>query len=200
MSSNQQVWESHYKEARSAQSFPDENVVRYLTRFFRDTPWDQSFQTLDCGTGSGRNYSFLKTFPGKHFGCDFALNSVEGKENHCQASIIDLPFQQNAFDIVLCWGVLHYLEPEMTKKAIDNLFRVLKPGGRLFCTVRSDEDTHLTKTLKEGDLAGGYARLFTKDNALSLFSDFAQRDYGFILRQPLGQEGRIAHHMIEAKK
>jgi ubiquinone/menaquinone biosynthesis C-methylase UbiE len=200
MSENQQVWENHYQQSRSAQSFPDENVVRYLSRLYRDKAWKGSFRSLDCGTGSGRNYAFLKKFPGEHFACDFAYNIMEGKENHCQASIVNLPFQENSFELVLCWGVLHYLKPEMTEEAIESLYRVIKPGGRLFCTVRSDQDTHLMKTLSDGDLAGGYARLFTKQAALSLFRRFSNRNYGFIMRQPLRQDEYIAHHMIEAQK
>lgn len=40
----------------------------------------------------------------------------------------NLPFEDNTFDYVYSWGVLHH-SPN-TKKSIAELFRVLKPGGR----------------------------------------------------------------------
>jgi 2-polyprenyl-3-methyl-5-hydroxy-6-metoxy-1,4-benzoquinol methylase len=40
-----------------------------------------------------------------------------------------LPFDDNSFDYVYSWGVLHH-SPN-TKKSISELFRVLKPGGKV---------------------------------------------------------------------
>jgi len=39
-----------------------------------------------------------------------------------------LPFDDNSFDIVYSWGVLHH-SPD-TEKAIEEVYRVLRPGGR----------------------------------------------------------------------
>jgi ubiquinone/menaquinone biosynthesis C-methylase UbiE len=40
-----------------------------------------------------------------------------------------LPFDDNMFDLVYSWGVLHHTPN--TKKAIAEVYRVLKPGGRI---------------------------------------------------------------------
>ena len=48
----------------------------------------------------------------------------------------DLPFEDNKFDIVYSWGVLHHAKNTM--KCISEAVRVLKPGGTLKIMVYSD--------------------------------------------------------------
>jgi len=40
-----------------------------------------------------------------------------------------LPFEDNSFDLVYSWGVLHHI-PDM-QKSINEVYRVLKPGGKI---------------------------------------------------------------------
>jgi ubiquinone/menaquinone biosynthesis C-methylase UbiE len=49
--------------------------------------------------------------------------------NFCQANAEELPFKTETFDCVCSMGVLHHTPT--TAKAINEIFRVLKPGGRL---------------------------------------------------------------------
>ena len=44
-----------------------------------------------------------------------------------KADICDLPFEENSFDIIFCNHVLEHIKDD--KKAIQELYRVLKPGG-----------------------------------------------------------------------
>lgn len=48
-----------------------------------------------------------------------------------EASIQSLPFESEKFDLVWCAGVLMIVDDESA--ALDELLRVLKPGGILFC-------------------------------------------------------------------
>lgn len=70
---------------------------------------------------------------------DLTPNAVEFMRQHMQAvgataegisvgNALDLPFEDNAFDAVWSNGVLHATGD--TRKAISEVFRVLKPGGR----------------------------------------------------------------------
>jgi len=43
-----------------------------------------------------------------------------------KADICDLPFEDNTFDVVFCNHVLEHIEDD--KKAMSELYRVLKPG------------------------------------------------------------------------
>ena len=44
-----------------------------------------------------------------------------------KADILDLPFEDNSFDIIFCNHVLEHIEDD--NKAMQELYRVLKPGG-----------------------------------------------------------------------
>ncbi|CEJ71713.1 Demethylrebeccamycin-D-glucose O-methyltransferase [Chryseobacterium oranimense G311] len=44
-----------------------------------------------------------------------------------KADILDLPFEDNSFDIVFCNHVLEHIEDDA--KAMSELYRVMKPGG-----------------------------------------------------------------------
>ncbi|MFZ5631077.1 MAG: methyltransferase domain-containing protein [Spirochaetota bacterium] len=199
--SNQSVWDNHYTRDRSRQQFPDENVVRLLRKTFSGKRLPTC---LDLGTGSGRHLPMLVEHFEKVCACDFSRESLliaaGDRVTTAQAALPELPFAAESFDFILCWGVLHYLENAAIVPAIARIREVLKPGAGVFLTLRSDQDTHLAMQLKRGDLAGGHAKLYSKDEALELFSGFGSVDYGFIARQPLGEAGLVAHHMLFARR
>jgi len=56
----------------------------------------------------------------------FELKKLNGKILECDA--VDLPFEDNYFDFVWSWGVIHH--SAKTIKIIKNIHRVLKPGGQ----------------------------------------------------------------------
>lgn len=200
--SNQQVWDSHYTRPRALQTYPDENVVRILKKdFSHPGPWTRA---LDLGAGSGRHLPLL----GEHFAevhaCDFSLNSLKlypkDRVAAVQAMLPDLPYADASWDFILCWGVLHYLPHPALLPALAEIHRVLKPGGRVFLTLRADTDTHLKAQLGGGDLKDGHAGLFSKAETIELFAGFSATQYGFISRQPLGEDSIVAHHMIAARR
>jgi SAM-dependent methyltransferase len=195
--SNQSVWDNHYTRSRARQQFPDENVVRLLRRKFNG---GKKSICLDLGTGSGRHLPLLSEHFEKVCACDFSRESLmiaaHEKIMIVQAALPELPFAAETFDFILCWGVLHYLDTTAIRPAMARIREALKPGAGVFLTLRSDQDTHLALQLKRGDLAGGQAKLYSKEEALSLFSAFTSVDYGFIARQPLGEAGLVAHHML----
>ena len=57
----------------------------------------------------------------------FKQNNLKG--NFVSASFTDIPFNDNTFDIVYSFGVLHHSEE--TQEGIDEIHRVLKPGGKI---------------------------------------------------------------------
>jgi SAM-dependent methyltransferase len=202
MADNRDVWENHYTRPKARQAYPDENVVRVLKKEF--THEIARGTALDLGSGSGRHLDLLREHFSRTLACDFSCNSLRlyASENFgaLQAALPELPFMSQAFDFILCWGVLHYLPEGALKPAIAEIYRILKPGGKIFLTLRSDSDTHLKAQLAHGDLKDGHAGLFSKTETLSLFQEFSRTSYGFIARQPLGEEHIVAHHMILAQK
>ena len=195
---SQSVWNKHYNRERSNLTIPDENVVRYVERLLRNENRPET--VLDAGCGSGRNLAYLQSLGLKAYGCDFAIEGLWPQRDVVNATISSLPFSDKAFDLVIVWGVFHYLESAKLNDAITEVNRILKPGGRLFTTYRSSEDTHLQKVLGSGDLARGSARLFDQEQAAATLKGFSDINFGYIMRIPLGEKEAIAHHVVEAIK
>lgn len=92
---------------------------------------------LDIGCGNG---NILKTLtgrrPGNYYGVDLSPAMIgEAKKrlpegvNLQIADVVNLPFADQSFDILLCNASFHhYEEPD---KAISEMHRVLRPGGTL---------------------------------------------------------------------
>lgn len=51
----------------------------------------------------------------------------------CQGSLLDLPLASRSFDLVFSWGVIHHTVDPI--RALDELVRVLRPGGTLVLAV-----------------------------------------------------------------
>jgi len=82
--------------------------------------------TLDLGAQNGPYAS--------HFPRRVALDLQAASGLDARGDAHALPFVDGAFDVVLCTEVLeHLVEPQ---RAIDEMHRVLKPGGQLLLTTR----------------------------------------------------------------
>lgn len=62
-----------------------------------------------------------------------------------KADILNLPFKDNQFDVILCNHVLEHIADD--KKAMQELYRVLKPGG--FGVFQVPQDCNLEKTYED---------------------------------------------------
>lgn len=73
-------------------------------------------------------------------------SEIEGVANRMEfkhGNLLEIPFADNTFDLVTAGSVLHELEKEQDKiKALDEIYRVLKPGGK-FITLEIIRDIRL---------------------------------------------------------
>jgi ubiquinone/menaquinone biosynthesis C-methylase UbiE len=69
----------------------------------------------------------------------FTLEGIPGLAQVADAE--HLPFEDNSFDVVYSFGVLHHT-PD-TQKAVDEVFRVLKPGGRIIIMLYHTGSIHV---------------------------------------------------------
>jgi len=112
-----------------------------------DTGFFQGKTVLDAGCGGGRNTIAMARLgaseaQGIDLGGEGIANARERAKdldnvNFQQASILDIPFEDNKFDLVWCAGVMMITDDE--DRALDELTRVLKPGGLLYLLVYADE-------------------------------------------------------------
>lgn len=56
-----------------------------------------------------------------------------------------MPYEDNFFDFVYARLVLHYLTKQQLNSALEEIYRVLKPGGIFFVVARNNNEWELTK-------------------------------------------------------
>ena len=108
-------------------------------------------KVLDAGCGYGRNLVHLLREGCEVFGVDRDAAGVEHvrklsaslatglpAENFQVASLEKMPFPDELADVVICSAVLHFARDDRHFLAmLKELWRVLRPGGLLFCRLGS---------------------------------------------------------------
>ena len=94
---------------------------------------------LDCGCGTGANLSVLADY-GRSFGFDISEWGVKlaHRSGHCRvtrASVTHIPMGDRLFDLVTAFDVLSTLDEHQERAAVAEMFRVLRPGGRIIVNV-----------------------------------------------------------------
>ena len=94
---------------------------------------------LDIGCGGGMNINRMAQSAKKVYGVDYSIESVnlskevnedlikEGRVEVHEGNVMDLPFEDNSFDIVTAFETV-YFWPDIVK-SFGEVKRVLKPGG-----------------------------------------------------------------------
>lgn len=112
---------------------------------------------------------FLDLFR-KQKNLDYITSDLESPIADVKADICDLPFKDNEFDVVFCNHVLEHIPDD--KKAMQELFRVLKKGGFGIFQIPQDlsrattfEDDSITDKKERAKIFGQYdhVRVYGKD-------------------------------------
>lgn len=99
---------------------------------------------LDLGCGNGKYLGVRKDC--EIYGCDACQELVDiakARYDHANVMVgngLDLPYDDNMFDAVICVAVLHHVETlENRVKFLREIQRVLKPNGKAYITVWATE-------------------------------------------------------------
>src|SRR5205807_4856726 len=76
----------------------------------------------------------------------------QGERQVARASAAQLPFQNGRFDLVTSFDVIYSLEDDVERAAIGEMFRVLKPGGRLILNVAALEALRGNHSVLSGEV------------------------------------------------
>jgi ubiquinone/menaquinone biosynthesis C-methylase UbiE len=94
---------------------------------------------LDCGCGTGNNLTMLRRY-GRACGIDITWSGLayargRGEKRVARASATRLPFPAGQFDLVTSFDVLYAFDDEMERDALNEMYRVLRPGGQIIINV-----------------------------------------------------------------
>ena len=161
-------------------------LAPYYERFIKPKPPEKLWEIakmptdgalLDIGGGTGRIAQFMRTKASQVVVADLSLDMLHqardkgGLDTTCAISE-QLPFRAETFDRVLMVDALHHVYDQ--KRTIDELWRVLKPGGRLVIE-EPDLNTFAVKLVAIAEKIALMRSHFLAPNAIiALFDEHTQ--------------------------
>ncbi len=212
-------WESIYVNHGRVQVEVLDSVVEASNLFFeRDYN-----RVLDLGCGTGRHTYFLADKGFDVHACDISETGVNitkklienaGLSNvdYSLQNMYDLSFEDSVFDAILCIWVQGHGYREEIITGINELHRVLKPGGTVVTDfVTTDDETYgIGEEIATNTFVGGrhgeegIAHYYTtKQELKDLFRNFDEvklRDKIYTFSDDNGKEYKIVAVVVEARK
>jgi SAM-dependent methyltransferase len=157
---------------------------------------DEKLLDIGCGSGMLLNEAAKRLTSGQALGIDiwephtgggnYALlmknakaEGVADKIQFKQADVRQLPFEDAAFDVIVSSGALHHIGRDMSdhEKALNEMTRVLKPGGRIVLW----DTTHMIK---------GYASRMKASGITSEVKEAVNSPFGFEMSVMTGKKDK----------
>lgn len=105
----------------------------------------QASLVIDCGTGTGRNLDWLAEF-GPAVGVERSPTGLRLGRSHgrhlVQGTVARLPFADATADVTTSFDVLYCLDDDTERRAVEEMWRVLKPGGVALVNVAALDILH----------------------------------------------------------
>ncbi|MBZ7970795.1 class I SAM-dependent methyltransferase [Campylobacter sp. RM3125] len=191
----QEKWHEMHSQKRHQPRYPSSDLVAFVLKNFKTND-----QILDLGCGGGRHVKFLAENDFIAYGVDYSKNGIKATQELLDlyklkaelkiASVDDIPYEDEKFDGVICYGVLYYNPIELIEKAAKEIHRVLKKDGVAYIVVRNTKDYRYLNNEKiskyevlvnENDISksafkenGMKMYFFDKDEVKRVFSNFRQ--------------------------
>jgi ubiquinone/menaquinone biosynthesis C-methylase UbiE len=177
----EKVWDNIAEEWTEFKQIPSEGSKVFLESC--------TGNVLDLGGGSGRHLTKIKN--GKYYLQDISSEMVRlaGKKakklgiefEGIHSSMEKIPFPDDFFDYAISISALHCVEGQgVRKKAIEELFRVLKKGGKAYIGVWNAKSKRFVRKTKKGqkefmigwrDKGKRYYYLHDEDEIHNMFKD-----------------------------
>lgn len=165
------IWEEKYA-AGHMEKYPWDTVVSFVYRNYPRLKKRSETQILEVGFGTGSNLWFAARE-------GFCVAGIEGSQSAVRTAqerflsdglegdlrlgdFTNLPFKSEQFDLAIDRGSLVCCGLESAQKAINEIHRVLRPGGRFFFNPYSEyhssrssghtKSSGLTENIREGSM------------------------------------------------
>ena len=158
-----------------AQNTSDMLDEEWLERFSNMLPDHAS--VLDIGCASGRDSAWFSSRGYQVSGIDIAPTFIELARSKVPSgdfrvmNVTSLDFEPESFDGVWCSCVLIHLSDEDVLRAINEIWRVLKPGGILYMLVKAGTKEGYERDSRYDNMRK-YSNYFSEEGLRSMIHDF----------------------------
>jgi SAM-dependent methyltransferase len=143
------IWEDAiYGQGQKISRYPFDIVVTFVYRNYPRHKPRHDVRILEVGCGSGNNLWFAAREGFRVAGIDGSPSAIAyAQKRFAEESLTgdlrvgdftQLPFESNAFDLVIDRGSITCCGLSAAKKAVDEVRRVLEKGGKFLCNPYSD--------------------------------------------------------------
>ena len=103
-------------------------------------------QLLDTGCGTGNYIAAVKDRLASCVGLDPNMGMIKQARTKLgvdplvtlqEGSVLEIPFPDSSFDVVIMTQVLHHLTPDTHAMALSEIVRVLRPGGTFWISTQT---------------------------------------------------------------
>jgi ubiquinone/menaquinone biosynthesis C-methylase UbiE len=132
-------WEATYRNGAQLNLYPFDSVVAWFSSRFRNPSARAQVSVLEVGCGAGNNLWFLARAGFRCAGIDISSAAIDFARSRLTTeglavdlrvgSFAELPFGDQAFEVVLDRGGIACVDLETGRAAIAEIARVLRPGG-----------------------------------------------------------------------
>jgi SAM-dependent methyltransferase len=134
-------------------------------------------KTIDLGCGAGNYAIYLASIGFDVTGIDISPAAIkiaeenakkkEVKWNFLVADVLgDLDEVKETFDFAYDWELLHHIFPDKRKKYIENVYRIINPGGKYLSVCFSEKDLQFGGSGKYRETPLGTILYFSSDDEL----------------------------------
>lgn len=137
------VWNEIF-ENREWGRYPAEDLIRFIAKNYYKEIGRRKIKILEIGCGTGANLWYMAREGFSVYGIDgskVAINKAKQRLDSeiknwsgelLEGDVVNLPFKDNYFDAVVDSEVICCNSYEDSKRIYDEIWRVLKPGGKMF--------------------------------------------------------------------
>lgn len=140
---NNEFWESAFTEKQEMWGFEPSKSAVLTKDFFVEKSVKN---ILIPGIGYGRNAQIFKENGMAVTGIEISKTAIEMAEKHYgtdmviyHGSVTEMPFDQQQYDGIFCYGLIHLLDRNERQKLIQDCYHQLSEGGYMVFTAISKE-------------------------------------------------------------
>lgn len=214
-------WDDLFERHTWGQYAPVE-LIRFVARNFFDAEDRADVRFLEVGCGPGANLWFLAREGFSVHGLDGSKVALEQakqllereglKAGLHRGDAVDIPFPKDHFDAVIDIECLYANTKADARKIVDEVYRVLKPGGLCFSITFMtglpgtgtpiEGEPHTYTDYTDGPLNEGYGivRLTAEDEIPNLYGVFDSIEYDSVIRTDSNRTTEIREWLITCRK